>query len=269
MRDNFFYDGASVGGSAISLSNSSFTTIMENTIYKCGHHGLHVHGGCNNYTVYHNAFFGNGFLVNGIQAVDEAGTDHLDNSTLKKGNYWSDYEGEDQNGDEVGDTQTPHQIPHYEDRYPLVLPKESIPVNYTIVHAHAPHKEEIICGCNVSGECVTISRFNFSKKEKSIAFSMTVGSKTCYCNITIPKQLLRGVFEVYVDDTALPHIINSDQNFCHICFDRTCFAFSEHSTYNIRIVAEIAIPLTGDVDDDGDVDIFDVVAVGAHFGDKS
>lgn len=96
-----------------------------------------------------------------------------------------------------------------------------------------------------------------------------MGNKSCHCNIAVPKQLLGGVFEVYVEDTAVPYIINSNQNCYFIYFDRTCFAFSEHSTYNIRILAETAIPLTGDINNDGVVDMFDISELLKTFGDKS
>ena len=226
---------------------------MENTIFKCGHYGVHVHEGCNNYTIYHNDFFDNGRLVNGTQALDEAGTGHLDNGTLKEGNYWSDYEGEDQDGDGIGDTEKPHQIPHYEDRYPLVVPRGPIPVI----------REDMRYDCDVLlGENMTVSRFYFDQPSKSIGFNITLATTTGYCNITVPNQLLKGAFKVYVDDVAIPCMLSWDQDHYFIYFNSTCFTFREHSIQNIRIEAETSLEkprLTGDINNDGVVDIFDAV----------
>lgn len=252
IEDNFIYSC----GQACKLTSSSFNDIIDNIICSsdCG---IHTDMFSANNSIYHNDFH-----KNNVQAIEE-GNNQWDNGPDEGGNYWSDYVGIDSNSDGIGDA------PHYADQYPLVTPRSPIPVVYTVFHAHAPYEEEIRCGCRVVAGNMTISSFGFNKTTKSIVFNVTVSSETCCCNITVPKQLLRGAFEVYVDDIAVPCMVAPDQNCCNIYLYSTCFEFSEQSTYNIGIMAEAAIPLTGDVNNDGFVDIYDVVTVSAAYGDKS
>lgn len=94
---------------------SNFNVITGNTIYtdKCGT-GLHL-GTSNNNTIYHN-----NFIDNKEQAWQHA-TNTWDNGT--EGNYWSDYNGTDLNGDGIGDTNLPWQGVDY---YPLMNPWGSL-----------------------------------------------------------------------------------------------------------------------------------------------
>jgi len=260
IEDNLIYG---CNQHACKLTGSGFNNITNNRMCSSDY-GIETDAQSNNNNIYHNDFHNNS-----VQA-HEAGTNQWDNGTA--GNYWSDYSGVDEHkgpkqdtpgGDGIGDT------PHHEDRYPLVVPRSPIPVFYTVFHAYAPYKEEIRCDCCVSAGNMTISRFGFNRTTESIVYDVTISSETCYCNITVPKQLFLGAFEVYVNGTAIPCMVDPDKNCCYIYFNSNCFEFSEHSTYRIKINAEVAIPLTGDVNNDGLVDIFDVVMVSLALGDSS
>jgi parallel beta-helix repeat protein len=101
-------------------------------------------------SVYHNSFINNTLQVN--FDPDSAygrlpSTIVWDKDSDKKGNYWSDYNGTDSNGDAIGDT--PYVIyENHTDRYPLVTPwgppaifvihpenvayATSVPLNFTV-----------------------------------------------------------------------------------------------------------------------------------------
>jgi parallel beta-helix repeat protein len=84
---------------------------------------------------FNNSIYYNDFLYNTVSnAVDYGGINIWDNDYPSGGNYWSDYTGEDNNGDDIGDT--PYYIPGSanKDRYPLMIldepfqpPKPDIP----------------------------------------------------------------------------------------------------------------------------------------------
>ena len=92
------------------LMFSHNNTIISNTI-KDNKTGLFL--GCsNNNTVYYNSF-----ISNTEQVAPRESQSAWDNGV--EGNYWSDYEGEDLNGDGIGDT--PHVIDKdNRDNYPLI-----------------------------------------------------------------------------------------------------------------------------------------------------
>ena len=89
---------------------SQNATVSGNTIENCGQ-GI-VAGGNNN-TFYHNNFIANRSHV--------GGTGNNCWYYEGEGNFWSDYQGSDANGDGIGDT--PYHIgPHAVDNYPLMTP---------------------------------------------------------------------------------------------------------------------------------------------------
>lgn len=169
------------------------------------------------------------------------------------GNYWSDYKGTDQNGDGFGDTSTPH----HKDRYPFIVPVGPIPF----------FLEGVRYDCIFLGNA-TLSMLDFDHDSKSIGFDICLASKNGYFNVTTPRKLLNGQFNVTIDGVAVASVLTWNKTHTSTYFELSIPPFSEYSICHVRIISRIATPLTGDVNIDGFVDIFDAVILAKAFGSK-
>ena len=125
-KDNIVIDGAgyTLSGyyTGIDLSNRSNVTIknLQITNFHCG---IYLDVSSNN-TIYHNNFINNTKQVSDFYYVILFGFPSLnlwDNDYPSGGNYWSDYAGQDADGDGIGD------MPYFiygknQDNYPLMKP---------------------------------------------------------------------------------------------------------------------------------------------------
>jgi len=96
----------------------TFCNITENDYGICVDSSLDEHGISSN-RIYNSNIYHNNF-VNNIQNAYDHGTNAWDNGL--EGNYWDDYNGEDNNGNGIGDT--PYNITGglNQDNYPLMVP---------------------------------------------------------------------------------------------------------------------------------------------------
>lgn len=107
----------SPGGYGVNLIESHNNEIRENIVRGNQNQGIWLIRSRSN-TIYHNDLIGNN--PNG---VDDSDANAWYSSELKQGNYWSDYEGKDADGDGIGET--PHLLRgtgEARDFYPSVKP---------------------------------------------------------------------------------------------------------------------------------------------------
>jgi len=97
----------------IFLGDTEHNVIVDNNITGNTGHGMEI-GGSSNNTIRHNRF-----INNTAQIYTRLSSNTWDDG--ERGNYWSDYNGTDADGDGVGDT--PYVVDdNNQDRYPLMEP---------------------------------------------------------------------------------------------------------------------------------------------------
>jgi len=227
----------------IRIYQSASNTFTMNTISNNIFEGFHILRSSNNF-IYHN-----NFLNNPQQASqDETSTNHWDNGA--EGNYWSDYAGQDLNGDGIGDTLIPHQGLDYK---PLMTPWSSTRIFKIQIMEMTYH---VKVNSNTSA-----TNLAFDGKAKQLNLTVTgVLHKTGFCNITFPKQLLHGEpWQITVDGSLLSY--TTSQNITHnILYIRYYYS---QTTLTLTITGTRACVIPGDYNADGIVNIADANMVGA------
>ena len=117
----------------VALWNASYNIISNNTMSASQHHAVYLFFSIGN-RFYHNDF-------NNPTQVQTDGLDNTwDNGYPSGGNYWSDYNGTDANGDGIGDT--PYVIKgNVSDRYPLMKTHTATPVTNVTASVSTQEKQ--------------------------------------------------------------------------------------------------------------------------------
>jgi parallel beta-helix repeat protein len=112
IKENFFEDNLY----AVRIKGSRENIVVDN-VFQDNQQGLYFCCGATNNLVYHNSFINNSLW----QATDYIAGNNWDKGN--EGNYWSDYNGTDADGDGIGDI--PYNISSdgdKQDLYPLIRP---------------------------------------------------------------------------------------------------------------------------------------------------
>lgn len=189
-------------------------TLMNNTV------GVEIHASSFS-TFYHNNFIRNkAYQVRILGGV----SNRWDNGV--EGNYWSDYEGLDTNGDGIGDT----ELPSWVDYHPLIEP-------WSLTRVFSVELDEEIYHVTVQSNS-TVASFNFNYSLRQISFNVTGPSgSTGFCRVTVPniivENLWQGNYTVLVDGKSPLDIRNwTDNTYTYLYFTYN------HSTQEVVIIPE-------------------------------
>jgi parallel beta-helix repeat protein len=164
-----------------------------------------------------NTFYHNNFINNLNQASDLARATKWDNGA--EGNYWSNYAGQDLNGDGIGETDIPHLGV---DRFPLIdkwSETRNFPTSWKEITYHTTVRSNS-----------TVASFNFTYSLAQISFNVTGPQNTVsFCNVTVDKLFLDGNFTVLADSGSRSCM--STHNSTHT----TLYFTFGHSTRKIQI----------------------------------
>jgi parallel beta-helix repeat protein len=215
----------------ISLAETSDgNTVYENTITK-NDEGIHLFSDFN--SIYENTIadnwagifslgsegniiYRNNFINNTVQVDMGASVGVWDNGA--EGNHWSDYDGQDLNGDGIGDTLLPFRDL---DQYPLVEVWSQLRLFNVIWEEEKYH-------VTTFGNS-TVASFNFNSSLKQISFNVTGPSDTVgFCNVTIPKSLLRGSLLILLDEADVTADTITVETSTHTFFYLS-YGFSTHT----------------------------------------
>lgn len=223
------------GWAGIYLEESSSNDFVANMISNNGVAGIYLEAGMYLEESFDNIFYHNNFIDNGLdeegQLYGSASLNIWDNGA--EGNYWSDYLGEDLNGDGVGDTNIPHLGV---DSYPLIEPWSSLRT------------------FSINGDTVTvlsnstIASFNFNQSLKRMSFNVTGSPGTLgFCNVTIPKNLLKSETPSEIWTVTLDNVFTSFTLTANSTYTSLYFTYA-HTTHKVKIqVIELEnIPPTAD-----------------------
>jgi parallel beta-helix repeat protein len=178
---------------------------------------------------FENIIYNNNFVNNSAHAYSSNSINIWDNGFPSGGNYWSNYTGDDDDGDGIGDT--PHIIDEdNQDNQPLMAP-------ICLFDAGTWEQTQYFVDY-VSNS--TVSDFYFDPTEGAfLQFNVEGESGTSgFCRVTIPKDILHSEdnWIVLVDGASVTPTVNEDTSSTYLYFTY------QHSTKTIEIRGTTVIP---------------------------
>jgi parallel beta-helix repeat protein len=242
---------ASNNGWGIATYDSDSNNIIQNTV-SYNTYGIDL-------TSYStgNTIALNNIVKNGMQrhqdSTSGANTWNKLISGDRYGNHWSNYPGQDTNGDGVGDTLIPHEGVDY---YPLIEP-------WIIVHDVAILSVEPSTDMVYRGQIVNVTVVVRNEGTTNETFIVT----TKYSKRTIETKTVTNLAR-YTTAT-LVFTWNTTNTPARLTYEIRAeaipFTLETDKIDNTLVDGEVYIKLMGDVNDDGIVDILDVGLVSAHW----
>jgi len=176
----------------IYLYFSSYSVVSSNTVNSSTSYGIYLSYSINN-TIYHNNFYNTYQVWSDLKNVwDYNG----------EGNYWSDYTGQDLNGDGIGDPSYAIDVAN-KDNYPLMGMFSDF--NVTL-------KRETYHVTVISNSTISSFRFEVGAEtgDKIIRFKATGNESTVgFSRVTIPIELMSYPFMVLVgQEEVIPNFQN-------------------------------------------------------------
>jgi parallel beta-helix repeat protein len=176
-----------------------------------------------------------------------------------EGNYWSDYTGNDPDGNGIGNS--PYAIDGVnKDNYPLINPWSAYRVfNRPMTKIIDPYLTQKLYTYSNSTLGNAPLGFTFSNTTKTLSLKLTSGYSG-FLNMTIPRNWLDGPFTVTIDSIQISPEIRQDEknSYIPITYD------SGHHILTIKGTKLGCI--AGDINEDGYVNYLDAIILGANFG---
>jgi parallel beta-helix repeat protein len=239
----------------ITLYDSALNRIIQNKL-SLNTYGINLVSDSQQNTIYHN-----NFVDNAKQAAAELVSNTWDNGT--HGNYWSDYEGEDSDGDGIGNT--PYTINTLnKDRYPLMKPwgtyRNIAIANVTLSATKIYAGEFVYITVTVKNDGnyaeetfnVTVRYENVTLEIYGIVAIQTVTNLAPGTNVTLTfswntTEIQPCIYyTIKAEASEVPYEIDTDDN-----------------TY---VGGKVKIRLLGDINGDGVIDIKDLSLVAFSYG---
>jgi parallel beta-helix repeat protein len=210
----------------IRLSSSSNNLVSGNTITN-NYYGVYLQSFSNTNTIYHNNFNNTGQVWSDSVSVWERNDE---------GNYWSDYTGQDKNGDGIGDTPYIINVEN-QDNKPL-MGKFS---DFSVTWKDKTHHVTAICNSTISNLEFEIDR---KTGNKIISFHVTGKDGTVgFCRVMIPTELMNYSYIVLVDEEeiipALLDVSNKTQVYLYFVYT--------HSNHTVAIISSKTLYLYNEI----------------------